>query len=157
MVTFAQARERAEQWVSESDPQAPHRTVGMREFDRGFVVWADTPAGAPPAGGRLVIARDSGETTLWPALPVDEVIAAWTAEYGATGPAAPTPAPAASMDLEKTSFLLTPPQWLQEAADRAGIPDQRSETAQAGASATGAATGSPEPTGSPAGPPAGFG
>ncbi|MCE7081398.1 SUKH-4 family immunity protein [Streptomyces sp. ST2-7A] len=126
MVTFAQARERAEQWVSESDPQAARREVGMREFDRGFVAWAEGPVGAPTAGGKLVIARDSGETTLWPALPVDEVISAWTVEYGASGSgAAPAPTPVESMDLEKTSFLLTPPQWLQDAADRAGIPDQR--------------------------------
>ncbi|RKN52491.1 hypothetical protein D7231_35200, partial [Streptomyces klenkii] len=70
MVTFAQAQERAERWVNGSPVPvegAPVREVRVREFDLGFVAWAEDAAGAPAGGGKLVIARDSGDTTLWPA------------------------------------------------------------------------------------------
>ncbi|NJQ17697.1 hypothetical protein HCN52_22850, partial [Streptomyces bohaiensis] len=124
MVTFAQAQERAERWVNASVTGDARRAVVVREFDLGFVAWAEGPSGHP-TGGRLVIARDSGETTLWPALPVDGVIDAYLARYGDV-PAAPEPEQEPpAVDLEATSFLLTPPQWLQDAADRAGIPDHR--------------------------------
>ncbi|QIJ63156.1 SUKH-4 family immunity protein [Streptomyces sp. JB150] len=129
MVTFAQAQERAEEWINGDVPAYQHREVRVREFDLGFVVWAeDRPDGPRSDGGgqRLVIARDSGEATLWPSLPVGEVIRRYEEEYGraeSAGEAAP--APAARVDLNQTSFLLSPPEWLQEAADKLGIPDQR--------------------------------
>src|SRR5688572_6548535 len=100
MVTFAQAQERADRWVNGG---------------------GEVAGGAQVSGGRLVIARDSGDTTLWPALPVGEMIRRYEEAYG-TGPAASADEGAAEpqrVDLEATSFLLTPPQWLQEAADRA--------------------------------------
>src|SRR5690606_11419048 len=109
MVTFAQAQERAEEWINGDVPSYQHREVRAREFGPGFVVWAEDRADGPRAGGatqRLVIARDSGEAT----------------------------APPARVDLNQTSFLLSPPEWLQEAADRMGIPDRR-EDAAAGAAA----------------------
>jgi len=151
MVTFAQAQERAERWVNGDVPGVPgHRQleVRVREFDLGFVAWAEAPAesdgaasGAASAGSecgrqRLVIARDSGDTTLWPALPVGEVIRRYEEEYGDTG-AGPVPSsvPPQRLDLEATSFLLTPPEWLQEAADQIGIPDRRGAGAAAAASA----------------------
>ncbi|WP_399097080.1 SUKH-4 family immunity protein [Streptomyces sp. BBFR2] len=119
MVTFAQAQERAELWVNGEVAAELQREVRVREFDLGFVAWAeDREDGAGPGGGRsrLVIARDSGETTLWPGLPVGEVIRRYEEEYGAA--AARTPSVVAPrIDLEATSFLLTPPEWLQEAAD----------------------------------------
>ncbi len=61
------------------------------------------------------------------ALPVGEVIRRYEEEYGRDEAAAeePAPAPAARVDLNQTSFLLSPPEWLQEAADRLGIPDRR--------------------------------
>ncbi len=95
------------------------------EFELGFVVWGEDRAEGPrsDAGSqRLVIARDSGEATLWPALPVGEVIRRYEEEYGGPdGPRDAVPAPAlARVDLNQTSFLLTPPEWLQEAADKAG-------------------------------------
>ena len=34
------------------------------------------------------------------------------------------PAPPARVDLNQTSFLLSPPEWFQEAADKLGIPDR---------------------------------
>lgn len=126
MVTFAQAQERAEHWVNGPAAGDQRREVRVREFDLGFVAWAEHPAGDGGAGGsKLVIARDSGDTTLWPALPVNEVIRRYAEEYGAAPAEPPAPKPPQRLDLEATSFLLTPPQWLQEAADLAGVPDQR--------------------------------
>ncbi|MFD9817044.1 SUKH-4 family immunity protein [Streptomyces sp. NPDC059080] len=123
MVTFAQAQERAELWVNGDVPAQLQREVRVREFDLGFVAWAEDREDGPGSDGgrsRLVIARDSGETTLWPGLPVGEVIRRYEEEYGAAA-ARPAAVVAPRIDLEATSFLLTPPEWLQEAADaRAG-------------------------------------
>ncbi|MCI0384011.1 SUKH-4 family immunity protein [Streptomyces sp. CNQ085] len=134
MVTFAQAQERAERWVNGGVPTYQRREVWVREFGLGFVAWAEDRADGPSSGGgrqRLVIARDSGESTLWPALPVGEVIRRYEEEYGAS--AAPAPAaPPRRVDLEATSFLLTPPQWLQEAADRLGVPGRREAAGSGG-------------------------
>ncbi len=47
------------------------------------------------------------------------------------------PAPPARVDLNQTSFLLSPPEWLQEAADRMGVPDRRRD----GGSSSGASDG----------------
>lgn len=125
MVTFAQAQERAEEWINGDVPGYQHREVRVREFGLGFVVWAeDRPAGPVSGGGRqrLVIARDSGEVTLWPGLPVGEVIRRYEEEYGASAAQAEASVPVPRIDSEQTSFMLSPPEWLQEAADRAGIP-----------------------------------
>ncbi|MER6405462.1 SUKH-4 family immunity protein [Streptomyces viridosporus] len=150
MVTFAQAQERAEEWVNGDVPSYQHREVRVREFDLGFVVWAEDRADGPRSDGgaqRLVIARDSGEATLWPALPVGEVIRRYEEEYGRDDAAPePVPAPAARVDLNQTSFLLSPPEWLQEAADRLGIPDRREEGA--GAAAPSGSSGLSGPSGS---------
>ncbi|MFD5396863.1 hypothetical protein ACFWJW_21925, partial [Streptomyces sp. NPDC127097] len=137
-MTFAQAQERAERWVNGDVPAALHREVRVREFDLGFVAWAEDRDGGPPgaegSGGgpaaeggraRLVIARDSGETTLWPGLPVGEVIRRYEEEYGAAVDGGGDGAPPQRIDLEATSFLLTPPEWLQEAADARGVAEQR--------------------------------
>ncbi|MFI6562644.1 SUKH-4 family immunity protein [Streptomyces sp. NPDC050534] len=140
MVTFAQAQERAEEWINGDVPSYQHREVRVREFELGFVVWAEDRADGPRSDGggqRLVIARDSGEATLWPSLPVGEVVRRYEEEYGRPDED-PEPAPAASarVDLNQTSFLLSPPEWLQEAADKLGIPDRRGGQ---GAAASGAA------------------
>ncbi|MGD9484065.1 SUKH-4 family immunity protein [Streptomyces sp. TRM70308] len=126
MVTFAQAQERAERWINGGVPAYQHRAVRVREFDLGFVAWAEDRPGGPRSDGgaaRLVIARDSGESTLWPGLPVGEVIRRYEEEYGTRAEAPPAPVPRQRVDLNATSFLLTPPEWLQEAADRLGIGD----------------------------------
>ncbi|MFF7143422.1 SUKH-4 family immunity protein [Streptomyces nodosus] len=154
MVTFAQAQERAEEWINGDVPSYQHREARVREFDLGFVVWAEDRAEGPRSDGgtqRLVIARDSGEATLWPGLPVGEVIRRYEEEYG-TKDAAPQPAraPAARVDLNQTSFLLTPPEWLQEAADRMGVPDHR----QAAGTPSGKTDGAGAPPAAAAGPPA---
>lgn len=142
MVTFAQAQERGEEWINGDLPAYQHREVRVREFDLGFVVWAeDRPDGPRVDGGsqRLVIARDSGDATLWPALPVGEVIRRYEEEYARAEEAADTPpTPPARVDLNQTSFLLTPPEWLQEAADQLGIPDRPGATR--GGTETAAAT-----------------
>ncbi|MEV0692526.1 SUKH-4 family immunity protein [Streptomyces sp. NPDC050388] len=143
MVTFAQAQERAEEWINGDVPSYQHREVRVREFGLGFVVWAEDRADGPRSDGgaqRLVIARDSGEASLWPALAVGEVIRRYEEEYG-RAEAAPEPAPAARVDLNQTSFLLSPPEWLQEAADRLGIPDRRGETSGGAAGAAGTGGG----------------
>ncbi|MEV7196806.1 SUKH-4 family immunity protein [Streptomyces sp. NPDC093510] len=134
MVTFAQAQERAEEWINGDVPGYQHREVRVREFDLGFVVWAEDRENGPVSDGggqRLVIARDSGDATLWPGLPVGEVIRRYEEEYGLSDavPQDAVPAPPERVDLNQTSFLLTPPEWLQEAADKLGIPDRRAETA----------------------------
>ncbi|MFC7841321.1 SUKH-4 family immunity protein [Streptomyces sp. NPDC057382] len=145
MVTFAQAQERAEEWINGDVPSYQHREVRVREFDLGFVVWAEDRADGPRSDGggqRLVIARDSGEATLWPGLPVGEVIRRYEEEYGRPdGAAEPAPAAPARVDLNQTSFLLTPPEWLQEAADRMGIPDRRGGGSSSAVPASGAAAG----------------
>ncbi|WP_431780895.1 SUKH-4 family immunity protein [Streptomyces chumphonensis] len=148
MVTFAQAQERAERWINGGVPAYQHREVRVREFDLGFVAWAEDRADGPRADGgraRLVIARDSGESTLWPGLAVGEVIRRYEEEYGTRAvDAQPAPVPPQRVDLEATSFLLTPPEWLQEAADRMGIPDRRP---QSGSAAAAPAAERPEPEG----------
>ncbi|MFI6443340.1 SUKH-4 family immunity protein [Kitasatospora sp. NPDC050543] len=119
MVTYAQAQELAEDWINGGVPRSLQREVRVREFDLGFVCWAVDPADGPSSDGgevRLVIARDSGASTLWPALPVNEVVRQYEEVYGRpvvanpAGAARPAPGP-----VEATSFLLSPPQWLQEA------------------------------------------
>lgn len=132
MVTFAQAQERADEWVNGDVPAYQHREVRVREFELGFVVWAEDRAEGPVSDGgrqRLVIARDSGEATLWPGLPVGEVIRRYEEEYGSPAGAPQAPEPPQRIDLNQTSFLLSPPEWLQEAADKLGIPDRRAEAA----------------------------
>ncbi|MGW0774629.1 SUKH-4 family immunity protein [Streptomyces sp. NPDC002835] len=157
MVTFAQAQERAEEWVNGDVPAYQHREVRVREFDLGFVVWAeDREQGARSDGGRqrLVIARDSGEATLWPGLPVGEVIRRYEEEYGVpdAAPAPPAEAPQ-RVDLNQTSFLLSPPEWLQDAADRLGIPDRRaSADSSPGPSDVSGAVSSSEPGAGPGAP-----
>ncbi|WP_371479823.1 SUKH-4 family immunity protein [Kitasatospora sp. NBC_00315] len=134
MVTYAQAQELAEDWINGGVPRSLQREVRVREFDLGFICWAVDPEDGTAADGgeaRLVVARDSGASTLWPALPVNEVVRQYEEVYGrpvAANPAgAARPAPGA---VEATSFLLSPPQWLQEAgaaaiaaeAERLGAP-----------------------------------
>ncbi|MFJ7341546.1 SUKH-4 family immunity protein [Streptomyces sp. NPDC101110] len=150
MVTFAQAQERAEEWINGDVPSYQHREVRVREFDLGFVVWAEDRADGPRSDGgaqRLVIARDSGEATLWPGLPVGEVIRRYEEEYGRPDAVdEPAAAPAARVDLNQTSFLLTPPEWLQDAADKLGIPDRRGAGAEERAASSGPAAGAGSPS-----------
>ncbi|MFF1912079.1 hypothetical protein ACFVYE_10665, partial [Streptomyces sp. NPDC058239] len=146
MVTFAQAQERADEWINGDVPTYQHREVRVREFELGFVVWGEDRAEGPVSDGgrqRLVIARDSGEATLWPGLPVGEVIRRYEEEYGALDAAPAAPEQPQRIDLNQTSFLLSPPEWLQEAADKLGIPDRRADRDGDAASAAPSATAPP--------------
>ncbi|MFD0570518.1 hypothetical protein ACFQ0T_16455 [Kitasatospora gansuensis] len=125
-MTYAQAQELAEDWINAGVPRSQQREVRVREFDLGFVCWAEPRTDAPSAdpgsapGPRLVIARDSGASTLWPALPVNEVVSRYETAYGS--PVEPNPAGAAKPvqgAVEATSFLLSPPQWLKDAGEAA--------------------------------------
>ncbi|GDY44981.1 hypothetical protein SANT12839_058630 [Streptomyces antimycoticus] len=169
MVTFAQAQERAELWINGDVPAYQQREARVREFDLGFVVWAEDRADGPVSGRgaegtRMVIARDSGETTLWPGLPVGEVIRRYEERYGTTDGSRDqsTTGRQQRIDLNATSFLLTPPEWLQEAADAmssrpeasADLPGQRpgaepgggAPDASAPVSASSAASAPPVPS-----------
>ncbi|MFD5412590.1 SUKH-4 family immunity protein [Streptomyces nojiriensis] len=154
MVTFAQAQERAEEWINGDVPAYQHREVRVREFGLGFVVWAEDRAAGPVSGGgrqRLVIARDSGEVTLWPGLPVGEVIRRYEEEYGAVAAAvSEASVPTPRIDSEQTSFMLSPPEWLQEAADRAGIAPRSTPAPVPAAPAD--VVPAPEPAPAPAAP-----
>ncbi|MEB3963624.1 hypothetical protein OKJ48_25775, partial [Streptomyces kunmingensis] len=149
MVTFAQAQERAEEWINGDVPGYQHREVRVREFELGFVVWAEDRESGPVSDGgrqRLVIARDSGEATLWPSLPVGEVIRRYEEEYGLPDAPAEPAAPRAPerVDLNQTSFLLSPPEWLQEAADKLGIPDHRASPSPSSPDAPARAAAEPQ-------------
>ncbi|WP_328976851.1 SUKH-4 family immunity protein [Streptomyces canus] len=151
MVTFAQAQERAEEWINGDVPSYQHREVRVREFDLGFVVWGEDRAEGPRSDGgaqRLVIARDSGEATLWPSLPVGEVIRRYEETYGREDGVEDAGAASAAsrVDLNQTSFLLTPPEWLQDAADKLGIGGDGAGVA------SGARDGGPDGAGSGAAP-----
>ncbi|MCX5256571.1 SUKH-4 family immunity protein [Streptomyces canus] len=162
MVTFAQAQERAEEWINGDVPSYQHREVRVREFDLGFVVWAEDRAEGPRSDGgaqRLVIARDSGEATLWPSLPVGEVIRRYEETYGredGVEDAGGTSA-ASRVDLNQTSFLLTPPEWLQDAADKLGIGGDGAGVSSGGRDGgpAGAGAGSSAGSGAAPGVPAG--
>ncbi|MFI9105638.1 SUKH-4 family immunity protein [Streptomyces fildesensis] len=147
MVTFAQAQERAERWINGDVPAYQAREVRVREFDLGFVAWSEPREDGPSSDDgqvRLVIARDSGEATLWPGLPVGEVIRRYEEEYGAVPNDTP-PTPPQRLDLEATSFLISPPQWLQDAADKMGIPDRRPGAAPADAASAAPVVPAPAP------------
>ncbi|MFF4818517.1 SUKH-4 family immunity protein [Kitasatospora sp. NPDC001309] len=163
MVTYAQAQELAEEWVNGGVPHGQQREVRVREFDLGFVCWAVSPAdtaggpgagadgGAGAGGARLVIARDSGASTLWPALPVNEVVRQFEEVYGRpvaanpAGAAKPAPGP-----VEATSFLLSPPQWLQEAGAAAIAAEAEKLAGAAAPAPTPAPAAAPVPVAAPA-------
>ncbi|MDH6116669.1 hypothetical protein ABH930_001068 [Kitasatospora sp. GAS204A] len=119
MMTYAQAQDLAAEWINGGVPPFQQREVRVREFDLGFVCWAEDRDGGPSSDGgavKLVIARDTGASTLWPALPANEVVRRYEEAYGRpagatpSGLAKPMPGP-----VEATSFLLSPPQWVLDA------------------------------------------
>jgi hypothetical protein len=155
MVTYAQAQDLAAEWINGGVPPFQQREVRVREFDLGFVCWAEDRANGPSSDGgaaKLVIARESGASTLWPALPVNEVVRRYEEAYGRpagsapAGVAKPLPGP-----VEATSFLLSPPQWMQEAAAEAiARENEKLGTAPAAAQAAAAVPGADPRPGAPA-------
>ena len=75
-ITANEARRIAARWIGESSPDFSPQ---LFEFDAGFVVWGS--GGEPQLGaGRGVIDRETGELSVWPALPVEVVAAQYRAE-----------------------------------------------------------------------------
>ncbi|MEY9841848.1 SUKH-4 family immunity protein [Streptacidiphilus sp. EB103A] len=145
VVTYAEAQQRAEEWINEGVPAYQRREVRVREFDLGFVAWAVDRADGPSSDGgavRMVIARDSGVTTLWPALPINDVVRRYEEAYGRPVGATPagTQSPPERGLAEATSFLLSPPQWLEEAG-AAAMAAESARAAGAGGSGSGSARG----------------
>ncbi|GAA3386869.1 YwqJ-related putative deaminase [Cryptosporangium minutisporangium] len=87
-ITANEARRIAARWVAESSPDLSPQ---LYEFDAGFVVWG---AGAEPqlGAGRGVIDRETGELSVWPALPVEVVAQRYRAALPAQS-ALPLPRP----------------------------------------------------------------
>ncbi|MFI5758877.1 SUKH-4 family immunity protein [Streptomyces sp. NPDC051569] len=94
VISQAQALATADQWLNPPDPQAPRREVAMYEFELGWVVWAaPTPPERDPLTGERrppadfgnacgVVDRRSGELTLWPSVPVEEVVRMYQRKHG---------------------------------------------------------------------------
>ncbi|QIK06280.1 hypothetical protein G7Z12_09790 [Streptomyces sp. ID38640] len=108
MINQAQAHATAARWLNPEGHQGPPREVAMQEFDLGWVVWAVPPPPEvdPQTGQRRppaevgaacgVVDRASGELTVWPSVPVDEVVRMYQQKHGAgavAAPAAPAEAP----------------------------------------------------------------
>ena len=95
MITQAQAQATAARWLNPEGHQGPPRDVAMQEFDLGWVVWAvpPPPEADPRTGQRRppaevgaacgVVDRASGELTVWPSVPVDEVVRMYRQKHGA--------------------------------------------------------------------------
>ncbi|MFJ8437535.1 SUKH-4 family immunity protein [Kitasatospora griseola] len=152
VTTYAQAQETAEDWINAGVPRSLQREVRVREFDLGYVCWAvdgSEHSGGTGSSPRLVIARDSGASMLWPPLPINEVVRQFEELYGT--PAEPNPAGAAKPvrgAVEATSFLLSPPQWLQDA----GAAAVAAEAAQLAAPPVPPGPVAPAPVAAAAGP-----
>ncbi|GAB1640884.1 SUKH-3 domain-containing protein [Krasilnikovia sp. MM14-A1259] len=80
MITRDEALDRARAWMSVGRGDEPQ--IGLHEFDLGWVAWPVVPASddptRPPAvtgGPQIVIDRETGEISRWPALPAPTVAA----------------------------------------------------------------------------------
>ncbi|USA01045.1 SUKH-4 family immunity protein [Streptomyces lydicamycinicus] len=105
MINQAQAHATAARWLNPEGHQGPPREVAMQEFDLGWVVWAVPPPPEvdPQTGQRRppaevgaacgVVDRASGELTVWPSVPVDEVVRMYQQKHGAGSAAAPAAPP----------------------------------------------------------------
>ncbi|WP_369183797.1 SUKH-4 family immunity protein [Streptomyces sp. Y1] len=99
MISWAQAVEVGNRWVNRSLPQGAGqgRRVRTYEFECGWVVWAEpVPVVVDPRTGERrapeevgaacgVVDRLSGRFTVWPSVPVDEVVALYRDFVGAGG------------------------------------------------------------------------
>ncbi|MGW0550007.1 SUKH-4 family immunity protein [Streptomyces altiplanensis] len=155
MTTQEQALATADRWLNPDGGEAPRREVRMREFDLGWVVWAapapmerdpQTGERRPPAeiGDACgVVDRRTGELTVWPSVPVDEVVRMYRQKHG--GGAAPAegarpvtgpgntavftytdPATGEETTLFRNSGPGLPPSEYQAAGElrRMGVPDE---------------------------------
>ncbi|WP_329311756.1 SUKH-4 family immunity protein [Streptomyces sp. NBC_01262] len=103
VISQEQALATAERWLNGHAPQEQHRRIGIQEFDLGWVVWAvPPPVEVDPVTGQRrppadfgnasgVVDRRTGELTVWPSVPVDEVIGMYQAKHGAGADASQAP------------------------------------------------------------------
>lgn len=94
MTSQEQALALADRWLNPEGSAQPRREVRMQEFDLGWVVWAapSAPESDPVAGERQppagtgdacgVVDRRTGELTVWPSVPVDEVVRMYRQKHG---------------------------------------------------------------------------
>ncbi|MGW1958227.1 SUKH-4 family immunity protein [Streptomyces sp. NPDC001920] len=103
MTSQEQALAIADRWLNPEGSAGPRREVRMREFDLGWVVWAAAaePERDPVTGERRppaeigdacgVVDRRTGELTVWPSVPVDEVVQMYRQKHGGAAQGAGTP------------------------------------------------------------------
>ncbi|WP_028814824.1 SUKH-4 family immunity protein [Streptomyces flavidovirens] len=94
MISQEQAFATADRWLNPDGSQAPRREVRMREFDLGWVVWAaPAPLERDPVTGERrppaeigdacgVVDRRTGELTVWPSVPVEDVVRMYQQKHG---------------------------------------------------------------------------
>ncbi|MGW2375064.1 MULTISPECIES: SUKH-4 family immunity protein [Kitasatospora] len=99
MISRAQAVEAGHRWINGDLPQGAGavRRVCAHEFELGWVVWAEPPRVEvdPRSGERrapvevgaacAVVDRESGRFTVWPSVPVEEVVGLYRDFVGAGG------------------------------------------------------------------------
>lgn len=102
MTSQEQALAIADRWLNPEGSAEPRREVRMQEFDLGWVVWAAPaqPERDPETGERRppaeigdacgVVDRRSGELTVWPSVPVDEVVQMYRQKHGGAAQGAGT-------------------------------------------------------------------
>jgi hypothetical protein len=93
----------ADRWLNPEGSAEPRREVRMQEFDLGWVVWAAPaePERDPVTGERRppaeignacgVVDRRTGELTVWPSVPVDEVVQMYRQKHGGAAQGAGSP------------------------------------------------------------------
>lgn len=108
MFSEAEAQVLADRWVNQGRTPADRSGVGLREFDLGYVVWAIPPPDAPPQIGAPhgVIDRQTGELSIWPSVPVEQVIEMYQEEQARRMPVPRTwdPVRQARRDLTRAGF-----------------------------------------------------
>lgn len=88
-----EALTRIRAWYSSEGAIPPGASIGIREFELGYVGWIAEPEPEPTNGpprppmtvgvARIVIDRQTGAASMWPCLPISTVIAQFTAHHQA--------------------------------------------------------------------------
>ncbi|WP_309055202.1 SUKH-4 family immunity protein [Streptomyces sp.] len=128
MTSQEQALALADRWLNPEGSSEPRREVRMREFELGWVVWAApaAPETDPETGERRppaevgtacgVVDRRTGELTVWPSVPVDEVVRMYRRKHGggAQGSAGAEDAPPVTGPGNTAVFTYTDPATGEE-------------------------------------------